>query len=386
MQQIKLTDDNSITKKQLNDLSKWIKTTKQLTKGPIVKEFENKWSNFIGQKYSTMTNSGSSANLLMINELKKLELNSNKVVVPAICWSTTISPLIQLGFEPVICDVDKNNLGLDPEKLKEIVKKENIGAVILVHTLGIPSKIADVYNITKEKNIVLLEDSCESIGSTYDGKLTGSFGAMSTFSFYFSHHLTTIEGGMICTSNEYLSKFIKMSLEHGWDRGLEKSDQQTIRKHYKIDNFRSLYTFYHDGYNLRSTDLNAFIGIEQLKNLNVNLNKRRILFKAYMELLDSQKLAVDLPKEIDYKNLCPFAYPIIHKNKDRIVKKLSKNKIDSRPLVCGNIVNHPAFKTYKKYNLENADIIDKYGFYLPLHPGLKINDIKRISTIINGEV
>jgi CDP-6-deoxy-D-xylo-4-hexulose-3-dehydrase len=240
---IKLVKD-TIDSQDINNLIEWLKTNPKLTKGELTVEFEKQWSEWLGVKYSVFVNSGSSANLAAIYSLLLSgKLKNNKIVVPAVSWVTTVTPAIQLGLEPIMCECDEKNLGLDIAHLESIIKNENPSAIILVHVLGLPNHMDEIVKLCKENNVLLVEDSCESIGSKYNDKMIGTFGDMSTFSFYFGHHMSTIEGGMISTNDEDLYHILLSIRSHGWDRDLPSEKQSELRKKYNIQNFRSLYTF-----------------------------------------------------------------------------------------------------------------------------------------------
>jgi CDP-6-deoxy-D-xylo-4-hexulose-3-dehydrase len=278
---IKLVKD-TINFDDVSNLIEWLKTNPRLTKGDLTVEFEKKWSEWLGVKYSVFVNSGSSANLAGIYSLILSErMRNKKIVVPAVSWVTTVTPAIQLGLEPIMCDCDEDNLGLNIDHLKQIIKDENPSAIILVHVLGIPNHLDEIISLCKENDILLIEDTCESIGSKYNDKKLGTFGDLSTFSFYFGHHMSTIEGGMVSTNDEDLYHILLSIRSHGWDRDLPQKKQVELREKYNINNFRSLYTFYYPGFNLRSTDLQAFIGLEQLKKLDMIVENRNKNFLRY---------------------------------------------------------------------------------------------------------
>ena len=214
---IKLVKD-TINFDDVSKLIEWLKTNPRLTKGDLTVEFEKKWSEWLGVKYSVFVNSGSSANLAGIYSLILSErMKNKKIVVPAVSWVTTVTPAIQLGLEPIMCDCDEDNLGLDINHLKQIIKNENPSVIILVHVLGIPNHLDEIIRLCDENDILLIEDTCESIGSMYDNKKLGTFGDLSTFSFYFGHHMSTIEGGMISTNDEDLYHILLSIRSHGWD-------------------------------------------------------------------------------------------------------------------------------------------------------------------------
>jgi CDP-6-deoxy-D-xylo-4-hexulose-3-dehydrase len=222
---INLVED-TIDKQDVDKLIEWLKTYPHLTKGKLTVEFESKWSEWLGVKYSTYVNSGSSANLLMYYALKlSKRMKNNKVVVPAVSWATSVSPAIQFGMEIIICDVELDTLGLNIKHLEEIFIKYNPSALLLVQSLGFIGKMEEIQTLCKKYNVIMLEDSCETVGSTYKGIKSGNFGTMSSFSYYFGHHMSTIEGGMVCTNDKEQDDIIKKKRSHGWERDLSKQTQ-----------------------------------------------------------------------------------------------------------------------------------------------------------------
>ena len=256
----------TINKEDINSLIDWLKTEPRLTMAEITKEFEYKWSNYIGTKYSVFVNSGSSANLLMISTLiQSGKLNSKKIIVPAVAWSTTISPIIQFGLEPIMVDADKKTFGIDLNQTEELLKNGDIGAIIFVQVLGVPHHKDRLLELCKKYDVLLLEDACAALGSSYeDGTMVGHVGDMSSFSFYFGHKFSTIEGGMVNTDDEDLYHMLLMLRSHGWGKDLPDDLYKKKMIENDIDTFHEPFTFLVPGLNLRSTDLQAFIGCRQV--------------------------------------------------------------------------------------------------------------------------
>jgi CDP-6-deoxy-D-xylo-4-hexulose-3-dehydrase len=381
---IQLVKD-TIDKQDINKLIKWLKTEPQLTKGPLVVEFEKQWSEWLGKKYSVFVNSGSSANLAAVYSLiLSGKMKNNKIIVPAVSWVTTVTPAIHLGLEPIMCECDSDNLGLNINHLKQLIETENPSAIILVHVLGIPNHMSEIVDLCKQHDILLIEDSCEAIGSEYNNKKIGTFGDLSTFSFYFGHHMSTIEGGMVCTDDEDLYHILLSIRSHGWDRDLPKEKQQYLRDKYNISDFRALYTFYYPGFNLRATDLQAFIGIEQLKKLPEIVKNRNINYLKYQEGIINQEWKITAPLNSFVSN---FAYPVVTKNIDMLIKKLNENNIDCRPLICGSINEHPFwYERYGKNEFPIAKKIHEYGLYIPNNHQMTDKEINKIVKIINKYV
>tara|TARA_R110002051_G_scaffold159152_2_gene230502 strand:- start:4318 stop:5472 length:1155 start_codon:yes stop_codon:yes gene_type:complete len=372
----------TIDEKDMDALADWIKTYPRLTKGPLTLDYEQKWGEYIGVKHSTFVNSGSSANLLMLAAL--LESGDLKVgdavVVPALSWATDLSPVMQLGLTPVLCDCNLQDLSLDKDHLLHVVKKERPKAIILVSVLGLVPDMSWLVNLCDKEGVILLEDCCESLGSEYEGQKLGSFGAMSTFSTYFGHHISTIEGGMVCTNDTKYDKILKSIRSHGWDRDLDKESQESLRKEWGVSEFDAFYTFYHKGFNVRATDLQAFLGLRQLDKLDLICDQRSLNFKLYQKYLNPE-YKIEERREGFTSN---FAYPIVSKNRNAIAKRLMKEDIECRPLICGSMGKQPFYvKEYGEKSFTNADFLKERGMYIPNHHLLKEQDINLISRIVN---
>jgi CDP-6-deoxy-D-xylo-4-hexulose-3-dehydrase len=298
-----------------------------------------------------------------------------------VSWTTTVSPIIHLGLNPILCECDKETLGLDIIHLEKLIEEHKPSVVMLVHVLGFPNKMKEIQKLCNDNDIILLEDSCESIGSTYDDIKTGSFGLMSSFSFYYGHHISTIEGGIVTTDDEELFNVLKSIRAHGWNRDLDEPFKSDLKKEFNIDEFKDLYTFYYPGFNLRSTDLQAFIGIHQLDKIEKITILREYNYQYYQEFVKN-----DYWKITDFWNtyISNFAYPIIHPNVKKIAQALKNGGVDCRPLVCGSIGNQPYWiKLYGKQSFEFADEVDKYGLYVPNNPDLTFKEVEYICDILN---
>jgi CDP-6-deoxy-D-xylo-4-hexulose-3-dehydrase len=278
-------------------------------------------------------------------------------------------------------DADKDNLGMCPIDLERKIKEHNPAACIIVHVLGFPCDMKPILQICEDSDCILIEDSCESVGSVYSGKKTGCFGLASSFSFYFGHHMSTIEGGMICTDDYDFYQLLKSIRSHGWDRDLDEGTKLELRETHKVEDFNALYTFYYDGFNLRSTDLQAFIGRNQLKNLPHTISKRKSNFDLYQNLMNT-------PWKPNPKGdiISNFAYPIITENKKQMVNVLRENNIECRPLICGSIGRQPFWvKRYGIHNMEVANRIHDCGLYVPNHQDMSNDDVHRVCEVVNKE-
>jgi len=377
---------DTISKKDINEVIKWLRKNEHLTKGKLTIEFENKWSEWLGRKCSLFVNSGSSANLLMIYALIcSQRMKNKKVIVPAVSWATTVAPVIQLGLEPILCDADINTLGIDVNHLRELFEQHHPSVLIIVHVLGLPNKMREISELCQEYNVILLEDSCESVGSTYDGIKTGNFGLMSSFSTYYGHHFSTIEGGLISTDDDEIYNILLSIRSHGWDRDLDDQTRKKLRHQYGVDEFKALYTFYYAGFNMRSTDLQAKIGLLQMEKLDIVIEKRINNFALYDQLIENNSWKVKPDSNMIVSN---FAYPIIHIKNNVIVKNLQENNIACRPLVCGSIGRQPFFTNLygEQTGLDFADVVHDHGLYIPNNPDITEKDIIMISKIVNKSI
>jgi CDP-6-deoxy-D-xylo-4-hexulose-3-dehydrase len=343
--------------------------SRRITMSKITKNFESQFGKFIGSKYCLMVNSGSSANLLaffaLINPQKEKRLKfGDECLVPAVCWSTSLWPIIQAGLKPKFIDVELNTFSPSLEMIKKNISKKT-KAVILINILGNCSEIDSIRNFLRKKNIYLIEDNCEALGSKYKNKYLGTFGDFGTFSFYYSHQITSGEGGMVICKNKNDYKILHSLRAHGWDRGLNNT---------KTDTFN----FVNSGFNLRPLDINAAIASTQLKRLNqfkkIRTDNRNKIIKS---LKNSKKWDNQYTFFEANKNLKPswFGIPLLlnHKyiyKKNKLLNYLRKNQIETRPILSGNFVNQSSIKLYKfKYNLsdlKNSQAIEKRGFFIGL--------------------
>ena len=381
---IKLCSD-IIGKKDIDLLIEWLKGVPKLTKGTKTLEFEDGFSKRANCKHSIYCNSGSSANLLIMSALQQMGLLRNpKVIVPQVSWSTTVFPVIQFGLTPILCDCNLDNLGINLTHLEQIIDKEKPAAIILVHVLGFDSHIEKIIKLCAANDIIVIEDTCESLGSKTSGKMLGTFGFASSFSFYFGHHISTIEGGMVCTNNDDFADVVRMIRSHGWDRDLGPQAKQKYRNAYEAGDFDSLYKFYYAGFNLRSTDLQAFLGINQLNKIDFITERREKNYWIYRNNLRNDLWKPTL--EVNQDTVSNMGYTIIIENKNKVYDALKKEQIECRPLVVGSMGLQPAWvNLYGESRMANSSIIDEKGMYLPNHPDLTEQNIVHICSVINKE-
>lgn len=373
------------TKKKLIN---FINKADQLSIGKECKKFEESFAKWQGRKYCVIVNSGSSANLAIVQALLNLGKvkKGDNIGFSAVTWSTNVMPLIQLGLNPIPIDIELDTLNVSSKKLLEVLKKYPMKMLFITNLLGFCDDIEKIAKICKEKNIILIEDNCESLGTVYKGKKLGNFGLASTFSFYVGHHLSTIEGGAVCTDNSELETMLQMVRAHGWDRNLTEQKQLKIRiKHNVNSTFYSRYTFYDLGYNLRTTEINGFIGNEQLKYIDEIVNKRNKNFIKIAGVIYKNKYKY-FPIKYDHIDFVSnFAVPIICKSKeirDELVERC-KDNIEIRPIVGGDMVAQPFFKKYmpdfmNNFNNSNARLVHEQGLYFGNHPELTTKEIKEI--------
>ena len=375
----------SVLKKE--DLLAAIKVinSKNITMGKKTIQIENYFKKKITGINSLMVNSGSSANLLifqcLINPLVKRLKPGDEVLIPAVCWSTSLWPIIQSGLKVKFVDVDLNTLNINIGHLKKQISKKT-KALMLVHALGNCADMDQIVKICKKNKIILIEDTCEALGSKFKNKRLGTFGEFSSYSFYFSHHITSGEGGMICVKNKKYYEILKSLRSHGWSRDL-KNNKNISLKHKNID---KNWIFVNSGFNLRPTDINAAIGLEQLKRLESILSIRKFNFNNIKKKLikdkryNNQFTIIDTDKSRD---IAWFGIPISLKNsnkklKNNFIKKLNRKGIITRPIISGNFANQPSIKLYNiknNYKLVNADTVDNKSFFIGLH-NIKITNQK----------
>ena len=379
-----------------NDIDAGINVLKsrQLTMSKITKQFEKKFANFIGSKYAIMVNSGSSANLLAVaalcNPIRKTRAKAgDEVLIPGVSWSTSLWPLVQFGLKPVFVDVNLEDLNMNiDDLLKKINKKTKM--IFCVHVLGNSSNMAKIRTICNQKKILLIEDACESLGSTYNGKKLGTFGNIGTYSFFYSKQITSGEGGMIVCKEKKDYQLILSLRSHGWSRNDESHHKKMIKLFPKLE---PRFIFSNYGYNLRPLEIQAAIAMEQLKRLKKFEHNRGLNRKKFLELFrdngnDNKLKFIDAAKNVNCKW---YGIPmILNKNlkdkKKKIVSLIEKKGVETRPIVCGNILNQPAIKLFnlnhKKHKLENSQEIEERGFFIGLET--KRSSHKTLSFVSNA--
>lgn len=378
--------EDTIDDRDLDKLSAWLKTYPRLTKGALTLEFERGWSQWLGRKYSVFCNSGSSANLLMYDALLLSgKLKNRTVIVPSVGWVTSIAPAIQLGMKPVMCEADPDTYGLDIGHLETLLKKHKPAAVMMVQVLGVPHKMDELLALKKKYGFRLMEDACAAIGAFYRGKPVGAFGDLASFSFYFGHQFSTIEGGIVSTDDKELYDLLLMLRSHGWSKDLDGAAHKALVRRYRIDDFHSPFVFYQPGFNLRSTDLNAFIGLGQLAKLDDIIAARERNHARYRERLAGRLSFQVSPAS---SRICSISFGALAKDgaqRKRIVGALEDNGVETRIFSAGNLGLHPFwYERYGKASFPMADRIHHTGFFLPNNPSLSTKDVDFISDVVLG--
>ena len=375
--------ENFLDKKSINSLCNFIKKNKRLTQFKKVKEFENKFSKWNGSKYSVLVNSGSSANLIIIESCKEIHKwkNNDEIIVPSVTWPTTVTPVIQAGLKPIFVDVNLKDFSFDYSKLKKVITKKT-RAIFVAHLVGFPADIQKIKKIIGKRKIILLEDCCESQGAKIKGKKVGNFGIGGSFSFYWGHHMSTIEGGMITTNDCKFYSTCLLKRSHGLARELPEKEQKYYKKKYSKNDFKFL--FLSSGYNLRSTEINAFLGIMMLKKINQWIKIRNQNFKYFINILN--KFKGEFLTSYD-KDMSSFVLPFLMTNKKKKIQLenyLNKNGIETRPFIAGNLLRQPFLKNYKKKAFKNSDFIGFNAFYIGNNQFLNKARINRLYKLLKN--
>lgn len=381
---------NNITQKDNLRVANFLKTNPILTNNKKVREFEKQWSKWLGTKYSVFVNSGSSANLLSISYLRTL-YKDGEIIVPALTWVSDVTSILYCNFKPVFIDINLNNLGANFELIKKAINKKT-RAVFLTHVLGLNCLSKELLTLLKKKNIMLIEDVCESHGATFNKKKLGTFGEISNFSFYYAHHMSTVEGGMVSTNNKEIYEKMRIMRSHGMLR--ESLDQKMKLNFYKkYPKVNKEFFFAYPGYNFRSTEINAVYGLSQIKRLSNNNKKRIRNFEYFIKNLSNEKYFT----KFNMIGSCNYALIIIFEKAFRnfsfrvkFETKLKKNNIEFRRGLAGggNQARQPYLSLFKKKykilgKLSNTDIIHDFGYYIGNYPSLKKSKILNICRLLN---
>jgi CDP-6-deoxy-D-xylo-4-hexulose-3-dehydrase len=364
-----------------------ILASSNLTMGKNVKEFESKFASYIGTKYAVMFNSGSSANLAIVTALKYIKQSKmregDNIIVPAVSWSTTYYPITQNGFILNFVDIDLDTLNIDISKIENAINPKT-KAIFAVNLLGNPANLLKLNELAEKYDLILLEDNCESLGASIESRMTGSIGFASSHSFFFSHHICTMEGGMVNTNSKELMETLISLRAHGWTRGLETNNSVFSSSG---NDWEDLYRFVLPGFNLRPTELSGAIGVKQLEKLPGFVKKRRENADFFVDKFkDSQNYKI----QIEVGNSSWFGFSIILQNKligkrKEIIDLLTTNGVETRPIVAGNFTVNPVMKFLKFLPippLPAADLIHNEGFFIGNHHFDVSNEISHVYSIL----
>ena len=380
----------AIEKSDLSAISKYLKkgSSIKLTHGPYVKKFEKEWSKWLGVKYSVMVNSGASANDISMKIVKE-KYGNGEVIVPPLTWVSDISSVINSGLIPVFVDIDSKTLGISTDAILDAITPRT-RAVFITHVLGLNALTTKLLTELKKKKIALIEDVCESHGAKFKNKKVGTFGLLSNFSFYYAHHMTTIEGGMISTNSKEVYNMARSMRSHGLLREIDdlKFRKQTTKKYPDLN---SEFIFLYPAYNMRPTEIGGILGLSQLKRLSNNIQRRNKNFEYFLSLLDSNKYQTDLVLQ----GQSNYALIVILKKsnmnqRNKVERTLFKNGIEFRRGLSGggNQLRQPYLqKIVKNYNLNsfpNTEHIHNYSWYIGNYPKLKKNKIKNLANLLNN--
>ena len=362
----------------------FIRNTERFTQFEKVKKFEELWSSWQGISYSTYVNSGSSANLIMLDAVKeyyRIE-DGAEVLVPAVTWTTNITSVIQAKLTPVFVDVNLDDFSFDYEKLEKSIT-ERTKIILVTHLIGIPANIEKLEEIAKKYDLLILEDCCESHGAKFGQEKVGNFGIASTFSFYWGHHMTTVEGGMICTDIDELNDLFILKRSHGLARELHPSKHQKYKDLYPDIDFNFLFLTH--GYNFRNTELHAEVGIKQIKHLDRYISIRNENHKMFLEVVSSISSKI---YPVENEGISSFCLPFIFKeiaDKNILKNALKQVEIEMRPIIGANLLNQPCFSKYGiSTSFKNAQIIHENGFYIGNNQFVNTEQIGLLNSIIKN--
>ena len=380
--------ENNITKQDMTAVIEFLRQNPILTQSTNVRAFEEEWSRWLGVKYSVFVNSGSSANLLTMAALRE-HFGGGEIILPPLTWVSDVASVLQNGFKPVFADIHPKTVGMDED---QVIRK--IGwrtkAVFLTHILGYNALTEKMLTVLHQKNIPLIEDVCESYGATFKGRRLGSFGFASNFSFYYAHHLSTIEGGMICTNNKNFYETVRMMRAHGLVR---ESTSQKLKMEYqkKYSDLNPEFIFAFPAYNVRSTEINAVIGRHQLKRLNQEVKLRNRNLRLFLKGLNPEKYRVNFMT----KGCSNYALTLILKEADpklcaRVMKALRDHGVEFRRGTSGggNQLRQPYLRrimgqhAHRKY--PQVEHVHFYGFYIGNYPDLRLSKIRKLCRLLNS--
>lgn len=364
-------------------LVQFILQTPRLSMSKQCQAFERAFASFHNIAHAMLVNSGSSANLALLQALKNLGhlKEGDAVGFSALTWATNVMPLIQLGFKPVPVDCEVETLNVMASNLKQTLSQIPLKAFFATNTFGLAGDLDEIQKVCQEQNIILIEDNCESLGTEVHERKTGTFGICASFSFYVSHHLSTIEGGMVITGNEELAEMLRLVRSNGWDRNLTPTQQQKWRQRYQVPNeFLAHYTFYDLGYNFRPTEITGFLGLEQLQFLPENIKTREQNYRTLQTIAQENPDFIPI-QDNHLSTVSSFCFPVVCKNPqllDFYLDRFTKAGVELRPVIGGNIQKQPFYRKYihEEYPLPKVDFLHQCAFYFGNYPELTQEDLE----------
>ena len=370
-------------------LSEFVLRASRLSMNTQCFKFEERFAEFQGSRHAVLFNSGGSANLAILQTLKNLgELKEgDKIGFSALTWSTNVMPIIQLGFVMVPIDCNPATLNVMSDNLKESLRKSELKALFITNALGFAGDLHQIQNLCENMGILLIEDNCEALGTELSGKKTGTFGRLASFSFFVAHHMSTIEGGMVCTDDDEIAEMLRIVRANGWDRNLSAAQQRKWRRKHNIKReFDAKYTFYDLGYNLRPTEITGFLGLSQIQFLEENIEKREENYIRLESIVKENPDLILLDRN-HISKLSSFAFPVVCKTaelRDIYLTQFSGAGVEVRPMIAGNILKQPFFLKYSSTNvpLPGTDIIHGCGFYFGNYPELSETDLETLSSCL----
>ena len=386
---IKLVNSTFINETETKQaLCNFIMASEKLSMGDQCTEFEAQFADWQGSKYALLVNSGSSANLLLVQAM----LNSgkwtrgDKIGVSAVTWSTNVMPIIQLGLRPVLIDVDIHSLNITEKTVAKAHDECELKGLFITNCLGLSPDLPAITDYCAQNSIEMIEDNCESMGSSLAGIKTGNFGCGASFSLFVGHHLSAIEGGIVCTDDEEFFHHLIIARAHGWTRNLPETQKATLLEKHNIEPFYEPYFFVESGFNLRPTEITGFLGKNQLPYLDMIVSKRQRNYRLAKTLFSKQEALLQI-RDASMETISSFALPFLCRDsqtKDKFLAKCYKLEIDTRPMIAGSLARQPFMShcTWEHAGLTGADFIHKNYFYIGNHEGFGADEYQALEALL----
>lgn len=370
-------------------LAEFILKAPRLSMDSACFDFERTFAVKQGRAHAILFNSGGSANLALLQALKNLGRLSqgDKIGFSALTWSTNVMPIIQIGCEPVPIDCEPTTLNVMSHKLEERLQETDLKALFITNALGFAGDLDVIRSICEQRGIILLEDNCEALGTELPAGKTGNFGVAASFSLFVAHHMSTIEGGLLCTDDDDLAEMLKIVRANGWDRNLTSAQQFKWRKKYNVKSeFDAKYTFYDLGFNMRPTEVTGFLGLYQLQFLDENVLRRENNYKR-LEMVVKENPELVILDHSHITCLSNFSFPVLCLNSElrsEYLDQFSGGGVEIRPMIAGNMQKQPFYSKYVStcYALPGTDFIHDCGFYCGNYPELTETDLETLSSCL----